>query len=456
MATILESKDIVQTFGDLYKDHQEYLLDKEPSFLKKAREEAIESFTSTGIPGPKHENYKYIDAGQFFGNGYRKYIMPKQISFSVSDIFRCDIPELDTHVILLVNGYYYQEQGERLKTYPGGVIAGSFAEACKVHPEIVSEYFNRYASESKEGFAALNTALARDGLFLHVPAGVTADKPFQVINILLSDEDIMVQHRNLFILGEKAQVNVIVCDHTLSPWKFLTNSVLEAHLHKEAVLELTRMQNEHNNSVQFTHTFVMQEEASRVNSNVISLHGGTIRNNLYVRLNGEYADVNALGLSLTDGSQHVDNFTWIEHAKPHCTSNQLYKNILNDVSTGVFTGRILVHKDAQKTQAYQRNNNILLTDDARMRSKPQLEIYADDVKCSHGATVGQIDPNAMFYLRSRGIGEDEARLLLMFAFAHEIIGGLSTQALRDRVDELVNKRLRGELSRCNNCAMHCC
>jgi Fe-S cluster assembly protein SufD len=186
------------------------------------------------------------------------------------------------------------------------------------------------------------------------------------------------------------------------------------------------------------------------------LHGGLVRNNIEIILDGEGAENKTSGLFLTDKTQHVDNYVFVNHNKPGCTSNQLFKGVLDDASTGAFSGRILVSRDAQRTMAYQKNNNLLLTSDAKMNTRPQLEIYADDVKCSHGATIGQLDQEAMFYMRSRGIGKDEARLLLMFAFAHEIIDQIQVQPLKERIDELVNKRLRGELTRCHNCALHCC
>ncbi|MDX9854081.1 MAG: SufD family Fe-S cluster assembly protein, partial [Tenuifilaceae bacterium] len=191
-------------------------------------------------------------------------------------------------------------------------------------------------------------------------------------------------------------------------------------------------------------------------SNTISLHGGIIRNNIHVLLNDTNCENHTYGLALVDRNQHVDTYSFIDHAQPNCVSNELYKALLDDQATGAFNGRILVRKDAQKTEAYQSNNNLLLTADARMYTKPQLEIYADDVKCSHGATIGQLDQEARFYMQARGISEREARLLLMFGFAHDVVGKIKIEPLRERIDELVNKRLRGELSRCHSCPMHCC
>jgi len=281
------------------------------------------------------------------------------------------------------------------------------------------------------------------------------ERPIQIINLLLSDRSQMVQHRNLLVAERNAVAQVIICDHTLSPHMFLTNSVTEAFTGENAVLDVLRLQNEHNNSCQVTNTWISQERDSRCEHSTITLHGGIVRNNLRINLQGEGAETSALGLFTIDKMQHVDNFTVIDHLKPHCTSNQHYKGILDDNSTGAFSGMIHVYPDAQKTEAFQTNNNILLSDTARMHSKPRLEIYADDVKCSHGATVGQLDEDAMFYLQSRGIPRDESRLMLMDAFTWDVISKIKQPSLQERITDLVSKRLRGELSRCNNCAMHC-
>jgi Fe-S cluster assembly protein SufD len=247
----------------------------------------------------------------------------------------------------------------------------------------------------------------------------------------------------------------VVCDHSLSPHKFLTNSVTEGFVGKNAFLDYFKIQNEHNEASQISSVFFQQEKSSTLNFNTISLHGGLIRNNINVLLNDEYCENNLYGLYLTDKTQHISNYTVIDHAKPNCVSNQVFKGVLDDFANGTFTGKVVVRKEAQKTKAFQSNKNILLTDITKIHSQPHLEIYADDVKCSHGATVGQLDENAIFYCQSRGIPKHEARLLMMFAFANEIVKKITVEPLRERIDDLVNKRLRGELSRCNNCALNC-
>ncbi|MBE3139957.1 MAG: Fe-S cluster assembly protein SufD, partial [Thermoplasmata archaeon] len=298
-------------------------------------------------------------------------------------------------------------------------------------------------------------AMASDGVFIYVPEGVTLTKPVQIVDLVQSEEDMFNQHRNLIIVEKNAEFSLIICDHTLSPQKFLTNAVTEVFVGENAHFDIIRVQNEHNNACKITHTFIHQEKNSVASSNNMTLHGGLIRNSTYHYLGGEGAESYSYGLFLADKWQHIDNFVNVDHAFPHCTSNQLFKGVLDDMSTGAFNGRILVRPDAQGTLAYQKNNNILLTDDAKMDTKPQLEIYADDVKCSHGATVGQLDGDALFYLQSRGINKREARLMLMFGFAHEVIQNIKIVALRERMDNLVMQRLKGELSRCASCLVKC-
>ncbi|HEX3007904.1 MAG TPA: Fe-S cluster assembly protein SufD [Bacteroidales bacterium] len=440
-------------YTDLFLQYKDIFLDNVPGFVRSIREQSAEKFSQAGFPAKKNEMYKYTFLEPYFNNGYKKHIVPKPITFNINDMFRCDVPYLDTHVAIILNGFYYDTQNP-LVTLPGGIIMGSLAEAIRQYPALVEAHLSKYVT-TDDSYVSLNSAMARDGVFLYVPEGRTLDKPIQIINILLADEELMVQHRNLFILGEGSAAKVVICDHTLNQNKYLTNSVFECFVGKNASFECFRTQNEHNDSANVAHVFIHQEEASNALFNSITLHGGLIRNNLYVTLAGEHCDNSSLGLLLADSKQHVDNYTFIDHAVPNCTSNQLYKSVLDDQATGVFTGKILVRKDAQKTLAYQRNSNLLLTNEARANGKPQLEIYADDVKCSHGATVGQIDENALFYLRSRGISEREARLLLMYAFAYEVIKKIQVEPLQLRIGELVDKRLRGELSQCNNCAMHC-
>lgn len=446
--------DRSEFFTSQYEANKSLIKEQSTALLNRDRTEAMSRFRKSGLPGKKNENYKYTNIEQLFQDDIKLSLTPNSIKLELTEVFKCDVPDLETHVILLLNGFYHDRENPILHL-DNGVIAGSLAEASRQYPDLVEKYYGQIANNQSEEMVALNSAFAQDGFFFYVPKGTVVEKPVQIINIGLWEEDLMIQQRNLFILEENSSSRIIICDHTLSPWKFITNAVSEIFAAKSASFEYINMQNENNSSSHISSNFIRQEASSHVAHNSISLHGGLIRNNVYVTLNGEGADNNSYGLYLADRNQHVDNFTFIDHAVPNCTSSQLYKGVLDDEATGAFNGRILVRKDAQQTRAYQSNNNILLTDKAKMNTKPQLEIYADDVKCSHGATVGQLDEDALFYMRSRGIGYKEARLLMMYAFVDEIISKIQVAPLHDRISDLVNRRLRGELTRCNNCQINC-
>lgn len=446
--------ELTERYIALYKENIDRITAISSPYINSFRKAAFEKFTELGIPTKKNEAYKYTNLNIFFDHDYKTYFIPEESDFVEAEEFRCDVTDLDAHGIVLLNGFY-PTINEKLRQLPSGVWIGSLNEAAGKFPEIIKKHYNKYATSETDGLIHLNTAMASDGVFVYVPEGVTLTKPVQVVNLVQSKEDMFNQHRNLIIVEKNAEFSIIICDHTLSPRKFLTNAVTEAYVGENAHFDLIRVQNEHNSAGKMTHTFIHQEKNSVASSNNMTLHGGLIRNSTYHYLGGERAECNSYGLYLADKWQHVDNFVNVDHAFPNCTSNQLFKGVLDDMSTGAFNGRIMVRPDAQGTLAYQKNNNILLTDDAKMDTKPQLEIFADDVKCSHGATIGQLDDDALFYLQSRGINKREARLMLMFGFAHEVIQNIKVEALRERMDNLVMQRLKGELSRCASCMVKC-
>jgi Fe-S cluster assembly protein SufD len=448
-------EEIKNKFARLYKDNLGRLGGLPGDFINSFRDQAMEQFLEMGgIPDRKNEAYRYTNLEPWFRSNYKSFFIPEQSDFDIAGTFRCEVDDLDVHELILVNGFYPTTNGS-LKELGNGIWVGSLSQAYKSFKEVIEAHYGRYAVNGNDGLIPLNTALASDGIFVYVPRGASLSKPIQIVNLVQSDVDTLVQHRNLFVVEENSDIELIVCDHALSPQKFLTNAVTEVYVGQNSKFDILRIQNEHNNAAKLTHTFIHQEKDSRATSNNVTLHGGLVRNSTYHRLNGEGAECNAYGLYLTDRWQHVDNFVSIDHRAPNCTSNQLFKGVLDDYATGAFSGAIKVSRAAQGTRAYQSNNSILLTDDARMDTKPQLEIYADDVKCSHGATVGQLDEDALFYLRSRGIDRDEARLMLMFGFAHEVADTIKTSALKERIDGLILQRLKGELSRCTTCALNC-
>ena len=305
------------------------------------------------------------------------------------------------------------------------------------HPELVKKYYGKLADTSKDGVTAFNTAFAQDGVLLYVPKNVVVEKPIQLVNILRGDVNFMVNRRVLIILEEGAQARLLACDHAMDGVNFLA----------------TQLEETHTSTVRISSLYVRQEANSNVLLNGMTLHNGTTRNTTEVTLAGEGAELNLCGMAIADKNQHVDNNTTIDHAVPNCTSNELFKYVLDDQSVGAFAGLVLVRPDAQHTSSQQTNRNLCATREAHMYTQPQLEIYADDVKCSHGATVGQLDESALFYMRQRGISMREARLLLMFAFVNEVIDTIRLDALKDRLHLLVEKRFRGELNKCQGCAI---
>ena len=439
---------------DLFTQNQSIYNEGCPEYMNEARKVAIQKFQEKGIPSRKSENYKYTDLRPVFQNDFS--VVPRYVEQNVDlhEVFNCDVPQLNSHIILLINGWYYG-RNRKMGNFPEGVICSSLHHAAKEHPEIVEKYYNQLAGESEDPMTNLNTSFAKDGLFFYVPDNVTIDAPVQVINLLNARENTFAVQRNLFVLGKNSEAKIVFCDHTLNQNYYILNNLSECFVDQDARFGFYSVQNQHNGAVNNTHFFAKLEKNANLDTNSLTLNGGIVRNNLSVKLAGEHAHANMNGLVLSDEKQHVDNFTAIDHMVPNCTSSQLYKNILDDHSTGAFAGRIHVLRDAQKTEAFQQNNNVLLSETAEMNTKPQLIIDADDVRCSHGATVGRIDEDALFYLRARGIGEEEARLMIMFAFADQVLSQIGVAELRERMEELVDKRLRGELGPCQSCSLSC-
>ncbi len=447
-------QEVTERLSELWAVRDRILLKDSPAIFNRYREEAFRKFLRLGIPDRKNEAYKYTNLEKSFRYDYDLYYSPKPDDFREAEQFHCEIEDLDVWNMVLLNSFF-PKGDEGLAMLPGGIWVGSMRAAAKQFPALVEKHYNRYVQGDDDGLVPLNTAMAPDGLFLYAPKNTVYTKPIQIVNLLHTREDIFSQDRNLLVIEDGAQMSLMVCDHAISPRHYLVNTVTEVYVGRNARFEIIRVQNQHNQSGKITHTFIHQERDSYASSNNITLHGGLVRNATWHTLSGENAETHSYGLFLGDEEQHIANFVQVDHVAPDCNSTQLFKGVLDDKAGGAFNGRIKVHKDAQHTNAFQSNNNILLSETATMDTKPQLEIYADDVKCSHGATVGQLDEDALFYLRSRGIDAREARLMLMFAFAHDVIKNIPIEALRERIDNLVLKRLRGELSYCDSCCIKC-
>ena len=431
---------------ELYEQAREMICEHSSDVMNAQREAAFKRFASNGFPTKKEERYKYTDMQELFAPDYGLNLQRLSIPVDPYHAFRCDVPNLSTNLYFVVNDGFFQE--EKPKGHlPEGVIVGSLKEFA------TTEYYNQLAGKANDAVTDLNTMLAQDGLFVYVPKNVKVDRAVQVINILRSDVDLMVNRRVLIVLEEGAEIKMLFCDHAADDRNFLATQVIEVFVGENASLDLYCLEETHHKNVRVSNVYIDQQRDSRVNHNVITLHNGITRNRLDLTFSGEGAECQCYGCVIADKQQHVDNNTLIVHKVPHCTSNELYKYVLDDKATGAFAGRVLVEHGAQKTSSQMTNQNLCATKEARMYTQPMLEIYADDVKCAHGSTVGQLNDAALFYMRQRGISLQEAKFLLQNAFINEVIDHMQLDPLRDRLHYLVEKRFRGELSKCEGCKL---
>ena len=441
-----------QQYIDLYTEASGLIKQHSSGVLNAVRDKAFADFKAQGIPSRKVERYKYTDMERLFEPDYGLNLNRLEIPVDPYQAFKCDVPNLSTSLYFVVNDSFYTKSLPQAHL-PEGVIVDSLTHVAAEKPDFIEKYYAKIAQTDADAITALNTMLAQDGLLVYVPRNVKVDRTIQVINILRSDVDLMVNRRVLIVLEEGAEAKFLFCDHASDDRYFLATQVIEAYVGRNANLELNCLEETHYKNTRISNVYIEQQADSRINHNVITLHNGVTRNRLDLVFKGEGAECQCNGCVIADRNQHVDNNTLIDHQVPHCTSNELYKYVLDDEATGAFAGRVLVRKDAQKTISQERNQNLVTTKKARMYTQPMLEIYADDVKCAHGSTVGQLNDAAMFYMRQRGISEREAKLLLEFAFVNEVIDKMALEPLRDRLHYLVEKRFRGELNKCESCKL---
>lgn len=442
--------DAARQYMDIYAQCRDMIHSHSCDVMNAPRDAAYDDFCRQGLPTRKVERYKYTDMAPLFATDYGLNLNRLEIPVNPYEAFRCDVPNLSTSLYFVVNDAFYtklQPKGH----LPEGVIIGSLAEEAAKKPHLIGKYYSRIAKTDGDAITALNTMMAQDGLLVYVPKGTKVDRTVQVINILRSDVDLMANRRVLIIVEPEAEIKLLFCDHAVDDRKFLTTQVIEAYVGDNAGLDLYCLEETHAKNTRVSNLYIEQQANSRVNHNIITLHNGVTRNKTDLAFCGEGAECNLCGCVIADKQQHVDNNTLIDHRVPHCTSNELYKYVLDGHATGAFAGRVLVRHGAQKTVSQETNQNLCATKEARMYTQPMLEIYADDVKCAHGSTVGQLNDAAMFYMQQRGIPVKEAKLLLEFAFINEVIDQMQLAPLRDRLHYLVEKRFRGELNKCEGC-----
>lgn len=428
------------------------MLDRNVSdVLNVYRDGAYDSFCKWGFPTKQNENYLNSDLKEWFTPDFGMNLRRLDMPVETSEAFKCNVPSLKTRMHTIANDTYEYPRQSSVDKYPEGVLVGGLNEISKSRPEIVGAYYNKLARMDSEGIAAFNTMFAQDGFLLYVPAGTALDSPIQLVSLSQSSVNLLVTRRLLIVLEKGARVKLLLCDHALSRVNVLSTQVIEAFVGQDASLEIYDLEETHLENHRVTDLYCRQEAGSSVSHTSLALHNGKTRNNCFFKLAGPGANLELNGVAITDKSQSVDNSVFVDHASPDCNSNQLYKYVLDDKSTGFFSGKVLVRPGSQRTVSRQTNRNICLSEQSRMFTKPQLEIYADDVKCGHGATVGQLDDNALFYMRQRGIPFDEARMTLMLAFINEVLDRVELDPLRERLRRLVERRFRGELNQCEGC-----
>ena len=407
------------------------------------RTKSLKTFEELGFPTKKEEAWKYTSLAKLLKKDYS--IFPKQeTSIELKEVKKYFLYEIDSYKVVFIDGVYSPFLSDT--THEGiDVCLLSAALDKPKYKKVIEKYFNQVAKKD-ESLTALNTSFAREGAYIYIPKSVVAEKPIQIIHFSTGKQgDFMLQPRSLIVAEENAQVQIIERHQSLASHAVLTNAVTEIFAEKNAMIDYYKIQNDRDDASLVDNTYIAQQQASNVKVHTFSFGGQLTRNNLNFYQEGERIDSTMKGITIIKDQQHVDHYTLVNHAQPNCESHQDYKGIYADKAVGVFNGKIYVDQIAQKTNAFQQNNNILLDDKATINTKPQLEIFADDVKCSHGCTIGQLDEDALFYLRSRGIPKKEAKGLLTYAFANNVLESVAIPALKTRINKLIANKLGVDL-----------
>lgn len=438
MATAVRAVERLESWLEAYTEAERHAPGRRLPWLKKLREDAFARFCDKGFPPTKDEDWRFTNVAGIARTEFRPAGKAKVAGSDAAEW----IADGAAAELVFVNGRYAPELSV-LAGLPKGVTAASLREQIEKHPESLEKHLGRYASTERDAFVSLNTAFLGDGAYVHVARGVVVEHPIVLLYLTTAeDEPTMTQPRNLIVAEDASQVAVVE-DYVSVGGESVafSNAVTELVAGDDAHAEHFLIEREDVKAYNVSTLRIQQGRSANVTSHSVLLGGGLVRNNVHPVLAGEGGECLINGLFLGTGRQHLDNYMHVEHAAPHCGSRQFYNGILDGQAHGVFHGRIVVHKNAQKTDAKQTNRNLLLNDDAQIDTKPQLEIYADDVKCTHGATIGQIEENALFYLRSRGISEAEARRLLLLAFAEECVERMHAGAARGHVEKLIREHL---------------
>lgn len=448
-----------QQYIDLYREHGALIASGSCEVLNAQREAAARQLADQGFPTRKVERYKYTSAEEAFAPDFGLNLKRMAPGVNPYEAYKCNVPNLSTALFFVVNDVPFPASAGTKASLPEGVVVESLCQAARSHAGLLARYYNQAAATDRDfrtghdGVTLLNTLLAQDGLFIYLPAGVRLKSPIQVVNVSAARMDMMSVRRILIVAEEGAEGAILLCDHAEATHRYLSTQVVEVFAAKDAHIDLYSIEETSASNTRFSTMYVEQEAGSKVSYDGVTLTCGTSRNRLDVRLRGEGAVSELYGAVIADGNQHVDNNMIVEHLAPKCSSDMLYKYVLDDDSVGAFAGKVYVATGAQQTVSQQTNANLCASPTAHAYSQPMLEIYADDVKCNHGSTIGKLDEGALFYMRQRGIPEQEARLLLQHAFVNEVLRHVQIPLLHERLSQLVNLRFRGELNKCRGCRM---
>jgi Fe-S cluster assembly protein SufD len=407
--------------------------------LHEVRNEAIKNFERKGFPTKKEEAWKYTSLNTILKNDFSVF-PKKENAIEFAEVKKYFLHEVDTYKIVFIDGIFSSFLSS---TSHDGLDVCTMSSALNKpkYKIYIDQFFNKIASKD-ESLTSLNTAFANEGAYVNIPKSKVVEKPIEIIYFSTGTEAaLMIQPRNLIIVGENAYVQILERHQSLNENAVLTNAVTEIFAQKRAMVDYYKIQNDLQTANLIDNTYIAQKQESNVTVHTFSFGGNLTRNNLNFYHQGEHIDSTLKGVTIIGDKQHVDHYTLVQHATPNCESHQNYKTILDGAAIGVFNGKIFVEKEAQKTDAFQQNNNILLSDKATINAKPQLEIFADDVKCSHGCTIGQLDENAMFYMQQRGIGKKEAKALLMYAFTSEVTSSIKIPELKTKISKIIASKL---------------
>ena len=410
--------------------------------LKPLREEAIQYFEQLGFPHVKIEDWKYTSLKNVLKPDYYLGHQVAKPEVSQATIDQAKVSDIESNLVVLINGRF-SEAHSNLIDGEDQLYVRSLRKAQTEAPKFIEQHIGQYLDYKQDGISALSTAFIDDGVVLYVGKNKAPEYPVQILHIHdVSQHNLFIQPRNLWVLEQSAELKVIENFHTVGDSYSFLNYTTEGHVAANAHIKHYKLQNDQLNAYQVSQIEMAQEQDSTISNYTVTLGNGFTRNNTNYRVNGENCQTNLYGLYLTDGKQFADNHTIVDHKVPRSESNELYKGIVDDRSVSVFNGKVFVRPKAQQTNAYQSNRNILLDDKATVNAKPQLEIWADDVKCSHGATAGQLDENQLFYMRARGLEYDQAQSLLVYAFAAEVIGYIDIEPVKDYINDLIAKKLK--------------